>query len=97
MKKISAEVDWRGSLTLELVRFLPWPIRVRKGDPIVNVIFLRLEQPTDQPYEGKYQDQEPGPQAARYDDGDGGHRPRHGLNGLARRALATVRRFLGSY
>jgi len=60
-----AEPGWRGNLTLELTRFLPWPIRLKRGTPIAQVIFKQLDQPTEQPYDGKYQDQEAGPQAAR--------------------------------
>lgn len=63
----NGEPGWRGTLTLELVRFLPWPVRIRAGDPICNIMFLELKRPSQRPYEGKYQDQEPGPQRARYD------------------------------
>lgn len=59
------EPGWRGYLTLELTRFLPWPIYLRKGTPIAQVVFKPLDKPTEQPYEGKYQDQEQGAQAAR--------------------------------
>lgn len=61
----NGEPGWQGHLTLELVRFLPWPVRIRAGSPIANIIFLKLVEPTEQPYDGKYQNQEPGPQAAR--------------------------------
>ena len=56
---------WTGYLTLELTRLLPWPVRIKAGTPIAQLIFHRLEQPTDQPYRGKYQDQAPGAQPAR--------------------------------
>jgi len=59
------ESGWRGFLTIELTRFLPWPIRLKRGTPIAQVVFKQLDHPTEQPYEGKYQDQEAGPQAAR--------------------------------
>lgn len=59
------EPGWRGYLTLELTRERPWPIFIRKGTPIAQIIFYRLEEPTEQSYTGKYQDQEAGPQAAR--------------------------------
>lgn len=59
------EPGWRGYLTLELTRFLPWPILLRKGTPIAQIVFKKLDEPTEQSYEGKYQDQEAGPQAAR--------------------------------
>lgn len=59
------EPGWRGHLTLELTRFLPWPIRLARGTPIAQIVFKCLDQPTEQPYQGKYQNQEPGPQQAR--------------------------------
>ena len=65
----NGEPGWRGFLTLELVRQLPWPIYLRAGDPIVNVMFLPLSACTDLPYDGRYQDQAAGPQPARYAGG----------------------------
>lgn len=58
------EPGWTGYLTLELTRFLPWPIKLKKGTPIAQVVFKMLDQPTDQRYCGKYQDQAEGPQKA---------------------------------
>jgi len=68
------EPGWRGYLTLELTRHLPWPIRIKAGTPIAQIVFKRLEEPTDQPYRGKYQDQKAGPQPAidEYKPGGGG-------------------------
>jgi dCTP deaminase len=51
------EPGWRGHLTLELTRRLPWPIRIKAGTPIAQIIFERLEEPTEQPYSGRYQNQ----------------------------------------
>ena len=61
-----AEPGWRGYLTLEITRVLPWPIRIKAGTAIAQMIFKRLEQPTEQPYgcRDKYQDQKAGPQPA---------------------------------
>lgn len=59
------EPGWSGFLTLELTRCLPWPVRIRKGTPIAQIIFERLEEATALPYAGRYQDQEAGPVAAR--------------------------------
>lgn len=56
------EPGWRGWLTLELTRDRPWPVRIKAGTPIAQIIFHRLEEPTEQPYEGKYQDQRQGAQ-----------------------------------
>jgi dCTP deaminase len=60
-----AEPGWFGYLTLELTYACWWPIRITAGSPIAQIIFLRLEAPTEQPYEGKYQDQRAGPVPAR--------------------------------
>jgi dCTP deaminase len=55
------EPGWRGYLTLELTYARWWPIRIKAGSPIAQIIFFRLEAPTEQPYAGKYQDQRAGP------------------------------------
>jgi dCTP deaminase len=59
-----AEPGWFGYLTLELTRFLPWPVRLRKGTPIAQIMFKMLDEPTERPYRGKYQNQPSGPQPA---------------------------------
>lgn len=60
------EPGWRGWLTLELTRFLPWPVKIKAGTPIAQIVFHRLDEPTERPYgNGKYQDQEAGAQPAR--------------------------------
>jgi dCTP deaminase len=59
------EPGWTGYLTLELTRLLPWPVKLKAGTPIAQVMFKQLDQPTEQPYRGKYQDQERGAQKAR--------------------------------
>lgn len=56
---------FRGGLTLELTRFLPWPIYLRAGTPIAQLKFSRLEEPTEIPYRGKYYDQSSDPEPAR--------------------------------
>jgi dCTP deaminase len=69
------EPGWRGFLTLELTWICPeaWeggygnPLRIQAGTAIAQVIFHQLTAPTEQGYEGKYQDQEQGAQAARFD------------------------------
>lgn len=58
------EPGWNGYLTLEMTRDYPWPIRMRAGTPIAQIIFKQLDEPTEQPYRGKYQDQLPGAQPA---------------------------------
>jgi len=59
---------WRGYATLELTNHGRSPLSILAGDPIAQVVCHLLTEPTTQPYSGKYQDQEAGPQHAR-DDG----------------------------
>lgn len=56
------EPGWRGYLTLELTRDRPWPVRIEAGTPIAQIIFHKLDYPTEQVYNGKYQDQRAGAQ-----------------------------------
>jgi dCTP deaminase len=58
---------FHGFLTVELTRMLPWPIRLKKGTPIAQIVFHQLDQPTEIPYRGKYQNQTPFPQPAIFD------------------------------
>lgn len=55
------EPGWRGYLTLEITNHGYDYIRFRSGDPIAQIVFHRLEQATEAPYSGKYQDQLSGP------------------------------------
>lgn len=48
---------WRGILRLELSQHFGDPVTILAGVGVATVIFERLETPTEQPYEGKYQDQ----------------------------------------
>lgn len=48
---------WSGYLTLEISRGLPWPVRIKKGTPIAQIVFEELNQWTELPYRGKYQNQ----------------------------------------
>lgn len=59
------EPGWRGFLTLELTNHGKEPICLEQGVGIVQVVFHLLDEPAAQPYNGKYQDQEAGPQVAR--------------------------------
>ena len=65
-----AEPGWRGYLTLEISNHGPEVVRIPAGSPIGQMVFHLLDQPTEQPYGGKYQDQAAGPQAARYEAND---------------------------
>jgi dCTP deaminase len=62
------EPGWAGHLTLELCNHSPLIIAIHRGMPIAQIIFMKLDKPTEQPYVGKYQDQERGAQPARFDD-----------------------------
>lgn len=63
---------WRGHLTLELTLHRPadqLPLVIEAGSPIAQIVFHLLDEPTVLPYpdDGKYQDQQPGAHAARFD------------------------------
>lgn len=59
------EPGWIGFLTLELVNHSSDTLFLFEGDPIAQIIFMRLEEPTEKPYSGKYQFQARGAQVAR--------------------------------
>lgn len=46
-----------GNLTLELVNHGPERIVIKSGDPICQIVFHFLDEPTERPYVGKYQHQ----------------------------------------
>lgn len=52
-----AEPGWRGYLTLEITNHTREHKYIPAGSPIAQVLFELLDQPTIQPYEGKYQNQ----------------------------------------
>jgi dCTP deaminase len=56
---------WSGYLTVELVNFGDEAFELAPGDPLVQIKFEWLDEPTELPYRGKYQNQESGPQGAR--------------------------------
>lgn len=60
------EPGWRGYLTLELTNHSKTTLKIERGMPIAQIIFHFTDEETVG-YEGKYQDQEKGPQAARHD------------------------------
>lgn len=62
------EPGWRGHLTLELSNNNGKSIiYVNKGMPIAQIVFEFLDEPTEQPYRGKYQDQPQGPVPAKFE------------------------------
>jgi dCTP deaminase len=58
------EPGWRGYLTLELANHGQNRLVIEAGSPIAQIIFEMLDEPTEQPYAGKYQNQMPEPVAA---------------------------------
>lgn len=59
------EPGWRGYLTLELKNQGRRHVVLKQGDPIAQILFYRLDAPSETPYSGKYQDQEAEPVSAR--------------------------------
>lgn len=54
------EPGWRGFLTLELTNHggpSGRTLRIERGTPIAQIVLFRLDEPTEAPYSGKYQDQ----------------------------------------
>ncbi len=52
-----AEPGWEGHLTLELYNATDVYVDLIKGQPIGQVVFNQLDQPSESAYSGKYQDQ----------------------------------------
>lgn len=63
------EPGWFGYLTLELANHGSELLRIRRGDPIAQVVFHQVDQPVEKPYRGKYQKQKRGPVGPRSEDG----------------------------
>jgi dCTP deaminase len=61
------EPGWRGVLTLEIENKGPHPLQLEHGMPIAQILFWLTDEPCEQVYSGKYQDQEAGPQGARFE------------------------------
>lgn len=51
------EPGWTGFLTLELINHSKDLLRIPAGCPIAQIIFMRLDEDTETPYRGKYQNQ----------------------------------------
>jgi dCTP deaminase len=54
------EPKWEGFLTIEIANNSPYPAMVYAGEGMVQIIFAELDQATDAPYQGRYQDQRAG-------------------------------------
>lgn len=65
------EPGWCGYATVEISMHGSEPFVINEGDPIAQIIFARLDEPTCQPYpaDGKYQDQPPHPVPALLQEG----------------------------
>ena len=61
------ESGWRGHLTLELSLNGIEPLLIKAGSPIAQIVFEFLDEPTEQPYSGKYQDQIAEPVKAKFE------------------------------
>lgn len=51
------EPGWEGFITLELSNHGKAPLSLFRGHPIAQLVFHQLDQPTNIPYKGKYQNQ----------------------------------------
>lgn len=61
------EPGWKGYLTLE-IRMNAWRVlHIKAGTGIAQVVFHAMNEYPDNAYSGKYQNQEAGPQKARYE------------------------------
>jgi dCTP deaminase len=57
------EPGWEGYLTIEMVNHSENMLNIKSGDPIAQILFMRVDQDTSG-YSGKYQCQSAGPQEA---------------------------------
>jgi dCTP deaminase len=62
------EMDGGCWLTIELVNLGNATVEFQNGDPVCQIKFEWLDEPTELPYHGKYSKQERGPQAARFEE-----------------------------
>jgi dCTP deaminase len=63
------EPGWEGFLTLELTNHASADLQLHQGDPIAQIVFHKLMEGTNQPYRGKYQNQERRPVEALNEQG----------------------------
>lgn len=60
---------WNGWLTVELVNLGDTTVAYSVGDPVCQIKFEWLDEPTEIPYAGKYDQQEDRPVSARHEGG----------------------------
>lgn len=58
---------FRGWVTLEITNHSQYHVKIEAAQPIAQLIFHRLDEVTEAPYAGKYQDQHAGPQPALFE------------------------------
>lgn len=58
---------FKGYLTVEIANHSQWGVCIPKYSPIAQLIFNTLDEATDRPYRGKYQDQPAKPIHAKYE------------------------------
>lgn len=58
---------FKGNATLELVNLSDKPVYIKEGDPVCQFVFHWLDEPTELPYAGKYQNQTKRAHGARYE------------------------------
>lgn len=58
------EPGWKGHLTLEITFDGMGYVHIPAGSPIAQIVFHKLDEPTEHPYSGKYQNQKQGAQPA---------------------------------
>lgn len=56
---------FHGNATLELINHGDEPVTYKRGDPVCQFIFSYLDEPTEEPYNGKYQHQTKAAHSAR--------------------------------
>lgn len=56
-KNTHIDPGFRGHITLEVVNHTTRPVKIIRCMPIVQLVFELLDEPTEQPYKGKYQNQ----------------------------------------
>jgi hypothetical protein len=60
-----ADPGWQGHLTIEVSNHGINPVSFLVGDAVCQVVFELLDEPTEQPYRGKYQNQSDAPVEAK--------------------------------
>lgn len=62
------EPGWHGFPTIELVNLGQKALKLPQACPIAQMVFMQLNQPTEQPYSGKYQNQKQEPIPAKWEN-----------------------------